>query len=186
MTSVSDLVHRIDRVAGSLATTDLRPGPQVDRAFTELVGLSLDLRQPESGAVLAALGSRVDEIRLLCSAGESELESAWADRIVTAADPVAELEDRFNAGDRIEQGSQHFLFPGLYFLCYLYFPFPAEQGNKTHLSQIHLDGIIRLCSKIFFEFCQRILFFFTILLYLLGFLCLFDLPSVRFGHYLDV
>ena len=92
MTSVSDLVHRIDRVAGSLATTDLRPGPQVDRAFTELVGLSLDLRQPESGAVLAALGSRVDEIRLLCSAGESELESAWADRIVTAADPVAELE----------------------------------------------------------------------------------------------
>lgn len=92
MMTSRDLVDRIDGVAGSLAATDLRPGPQVDRAFNELVGLALELRGPEAGEVLGLLGARVETIRRLCAAGESELETSWADRVVAAADPAAELE----------------------------------------------------------------------------------------------
>ena len=92
MTTTRTLAERIRTVAGSLEATDLRPGPEVDRAFTELVGLSLDLRPPEAAEVLALLGSRVELIRGMCAAGEAELESVWADRIAVAADPWAELE----------------------------------------------------------------------------------------------
>lgn len=92
MTTSRDRAHRIHHLADTLERTDLRPGPEVDAAFTELVGLTLDLRSPESADVLALLGPRVDHIRRLCAAGESELETAWADRIAAADDAVGELE----------------------------------------------------------------------------------------------
>lgn len=92
MISSREIAARIDDVAGTLALTDLRPGPVVDRAFQELVSLSLSAREPAAGEVLSALGARVETVRHLCAAGESELESAWADRVAAAADPTTELE----------------------------------------------------------------------------------------------
>lgn len=92
MTLSRNLADRIDTVADVLAATDLRPGPVVDSAFSELVNLALECREPVAGEVLTLLGPRVESIRRLCAAGESELENAWADRIVDATDPVSELE----------------------------------------------------------------------------------------------
>lgn len=92
MNSSRALAARIRSVAGTLGATDLRPSPQVDAAFTELVGLSLGPREAHAAEVLALLGTEVDAIRGLCAAGESEMESAWSDRVCAAADPRADLE----------------------------------------------------------------------------------------------
>ncbi|MFC6286123.1 nicotianamine synthase family protein [Nocardioides sp. GCM10027113] len=94
-----ELAQRLTDLADLLGATDLRPGPEVDRAFGELVGLSLAphhgvVRAGQAAEVMRLLGPRVAEIRDLCARGETELETCWAQRILAAADPVAEL-DRF-------------------------------------------------------------------------------------------
>ena len=91
MISAHALTARIHSAADTLEASDLRPGPAVDAAFTELVSLSLGPREADASAVLSLLGARVDSIRDLCAAGETELESVWSDRICLAADPWAEL-----------------------------------------------------------------------------------------------
>lgn len=91
--TADELVTRIGHIADRLGDTpDLTPRPELNALFSELVGLSLELRGPAATRVLEGLGSRLHQVRRLCSAGESALEQYWARRVAAAADPWAELE----------------------------------------------------------------------------------------------
>lgn len=91
MPSAIDLAERVHAVAVRLESTDLRPGPAVDDLFSELVSLTGGIRPSQAEEVLRILGPRVDTIRRLCAAGESELEMAWSLRIAESSDPWQEL-----------------------------------------------------------------------------------------------
>jgi hypothetical protein len=91
MDTAIDIAEQLRDLSSRLEATDLRPGPEVNEAFEELVGITLSARPSVAGDVLRLLGARVDTIRSLCAAGESELETAWSDRIATASDPWEEL-----------------------------------------------------------------------------------------------
>ena len=74
--------------------SDLRPCPEVDRLFGDLVGLVLatapddEARLLDDAGVLAIRGA----LHALCSEGEYQLELAWARRIVASPSPRDELE----------------------------------------------------------------------------------------------
>lgn len=75
------------------ARPDLRPGPEVDGLFAELVGLVLST-PPEGAARLLddpAVRAVQVELHALCSEGEYQLELGWARRIVASAAPWDEL-----------------------------------------------------------------------------------------------
>lgn len=93
MTTPHALVTRIGDIADRLnGSADLTPRPELNDLFSELVELSLGLRGSAATEVLDGLGSRVHQVRWLCSAGESALERHWARRIAEAADPWSELD----------------------------------------------------------------------------------------------
>jgi hypothetical protein len=83
---------------------DLRPCPEVDRLFGDLVRLVLatspddEARLLDDAAVLAIRGG----LRALCSEGEYQLELAWARRIAASPSPRDELE-RFPYVDNYRQ-----------------------------------------------------------------------------------
>jgi nicotianamine synthase len=83
---------------------DLRPCPEVDRLFGDLVRLVLathpddEVRLLDDHAVLAIRGG----LHALCSEGEYQLELAWARRIAASPSPRAELE-RFPYADNYRQ-----------------------------------------------------------------------------------
>jgi hypothetical protein len=83
---------------------DLRPCPEVDRLFGELVGLVLatapddESRLLDDAAVVAIRGG----LHALCSEGEYQLELAWARRIAASPSPRDELE-RFPYVDNYRQ-----------------------------------------------------------------------------------
>lgn len=90
--AVDETVERLRGLHRRLESTDLRPGPVVDRAFGDLVGLCCHPPEGCTGPVLDRLAPHLDALRALCAAGEGYLEQHWADRIAGAADPRAELE----------------------------------------------------------------------------------------------
>jgi nicotianamine synthase len=76
------------------ACTDLTPGPHTNDLFGRLVALAVDpTAAREADAVLAdpAVRSLLPELRQLCADGEFALERHWAQRVVEAPDPAAEL-----------------------------------------------------------------------------------------------
>ena len=80
--------------AALAACPDLTPGPRTDDLFGRLVTLAVDPSAArEADAVLGdpAVASLLPELRRLCADGEFELERHWAQRIVAAPDPEAEL-----------------------------------------------------------------------------------------------
>jgi Nicotianamine synthase protein len=83
---------------------DLRPCPEVDRLFGDLVRLVLatppddEARLLDDAAVLAIRSG----LHALCSEGEYQLELAWARRIATSPSPRDELE-RFPYVDNYRQ-----------------------------------------------------------------------------------
>ncbi|WP_158092357.1 MULTISPECIES: nicotianamine synthase family protein [Pseudonocardia] len=83
---------RLVALCEELERTDLRPSPVVDAAFGELVRLCCHPPAGVIGQVLDRLAPHVDRLRRLSSAGEGLMERYWADRIVGAPDPAAELE----------------------------------------------------------------------------------------------
>ncbi|MFP5073181.1 nicotianamine synthase family protein [Pseudonocardia nantongensis] len=85
-------MRRVLALRGRLEATDLRPGPAVDAAFGELVGLCCHPPDVCTGTVLDRLAPHLDTLRALSAIGEGRMEEHWADRIATAADPRAELE----------------------------------------------------------------------------------------------
>jgi nicotianamine synthase-like protein len=73
---------------------DLRPCPEVDRLFGDLVRLVLATPPDDEARLLdeaAVLGIR-GGLHALCSEGEYQLELAWARRIAASASPRDELE----------------------------------------------------------------------------------------------
>jgi Nicotianamine synthase protein len=73
---------------------DLRPSPEVDRLFGDLVRLVLATPRDREPSVLgddAVLAIRAG-LQALCSEGEYQLELTWAHRIVASASPRDELE----------------------------------------------------------------------------------------------
>ncbi|MEQ3550897.1 nicotianamine synthase family protein [Pseudonocardia nematodicida] len=74
-----------------LRRTDLSPGPVVDAAFGELVGLCCHPPAVPAERILDRIGPEADGIRALCATGEGLMERHWARRIADAADPRAEL-----------------------------------------------------------------------------------------------
>jgi hypothetical protein len=73
---------------------DLRPCPEVDRLFGDLVGLVLATPPSDEARLLdddAVLAIRAG-LQALCSEGEYQLELAWARRIVASPSPRDELE----------------------------------------------------------------------------------------------
>jgi nicotianamine synthase len=85
--TVVDDVGRVQR--GLRARGDLRPCPEVDALFGELVDLVV--RTPP-GVGLRGCEHRAPALRRLCAEGEQQLELAWARRIAEADDPVACLD----------------------------------------------------------------------------------------------
>lgn len=72
---------------------DLRPGPEVDELFGRLVRLVLTAPAETVPAVLndVEIQHLAPRLRALCARGESELEHAWADRIIAGRPPREEL-----------------------------------------------------------------------------------------------
>jgi hypothetical protein len=73
---------------------DLRPSPEVDRLFGDLVRLVLATPRDRETSVLgddAVLAIRAG-LQALCSEGEYQLELTWAHRIVASPSPRDELE----------------------------------------------------------------------------------------------
>lgn len=89
--ATDETVDRVLALRDRLAATDLRPGPAVDAAFGELVGLCCHPPEICTGTVLDRLAADLDALRALCAVGEGRMEEHWAGRIVAAADPRAEL-----------------------------------------------------------------------------------------------
>lgn len=71
----------------------LRPGPEVDRLFGDLVRLVLTWPADRASHVLEDPAVRAIQVRLhaLCSEGEYQLELSWARRIAASAAPQEEL-----------------------------------------------------------------------------------------------
>lgn len=104
VTAVEELYGRL------VAVGDLRPGPEVDGIFTRLVGLVLSTPAELATTVLADPAVRRLRPHLveLSARAEYELERAWAERIVAAPDPHAELArfpyvDNYRRLARLEQ-----------------------------------------------------------------------------------
>lgn len=90
----SALITRIDQLVAQLQQApDLSPGPETNAIFSELVGLCLGVRGAAATEVLQGLGTSVEEVRRLCTMGESALEQHWSSRIAAADDPHAELKE---------------------------------------------------------------------------------------------
>jgi nicotianamine synthase len=72
----------------------LAPEPAVDELFGRLVELVVTMGEREAGAVLAdpAVRAMRPHLQRLCAQGETELERAWAARIVRSRRPADELE----------------------------------------------------------------------------------------------
>ncbi|WP_046468225.1 nicotianamine synthase family protein [Allosalinactinospora lopnorensis] len=76
-----------------LSATDLRPSPEVNDAFERLVELCTVIDDELTSEVLGTpvADSLVASLRSLSARGESQLERAWARRIIAADAPWAEL-----------------------------------------------------------------------------------------------
>lgn len=85
-------VARLVALCDELERTDLRPAPEVDAAFGELVGLCCHPPTGDTARVLEQIAPHADRLRELSSTGEGRMEQHWAARIAAAADPVAELD----------------------------------------------------------------------------------------------
>jgi hypothetical protein len=85
--SLHDLYRRL---AGR---PDLRPGPEVDRLFGDLVRLVLDTPAEREPLLLGDPAVRAIQggLHALCSEGEYQLELAWARRIAASPSPRDEL-----------------------------------------------------------------------------------------------
>lgn len=85
--TVAGVVQRILRLYQELeAKPNLRPSPDVNRAFNELVSTCLDPLQDEDISAIMAdtqIGKLIPRLRELCSVGEAELEQFWSSRIAT-------------------------------------------------------------------------------------------------------
>lgn len=91
---VARTADRLVALRTRLERTDLRPGALVDAAFSELVGLCCHPPAGCAGRVLERVAPHAEALRALSATGEGLMERYWAERITTAADPLAEL-DRF-------------------------------------------------------------------------------------------
>jgi nicotianamine synthase len=99
------LCDRIVRLHDQLSRLDsLAPAPRVDALFQELVRLCVGAHDEMAASVLSDARIRQARPSLLriCSQGESLLEQAWADRVLEAEDPWAEL-GRFTYLSNYEQ-----------------------------------------------------------------------------------
>jgi SAM-dependent methyltransferase len=84
---VASVSAAVDRVQRDLARRPhLRPCPEVDALFGELVGLVASV-PPGSG--LPGCRQHSLALRRLCAEGETQLELEWGERIALAADPQA-------------------------------------------------------------------------------------------------
>jgi nicotianamine synthase len=84
------IVHLADQLA---ALSHLRPGPRTNALFGDLVQAILSAPDRQAGEILAhpEVDGRRGAIRDLSARGETALEHAWAEHIVTAPDPRATL-----------------------------------------------------------------------------------------------
>lgn len=92
--SVAAVATRLVDLRRRLERTDLRPAPDTDAAFGELVGLCCFPPAGCTEGVLAQVAPHSDALRTLAATGEGHMEDHWAGRIAAAPDPRAEL-DRF-------------------------------------------------------------------------------------------
>lgn len=92
MIGTAAVARRVGQLRARLeAVGDLRPSVEVDSLFTELVELCCSTPPALAQAAMAGLREEAPAVRRLCASGESELETYWAERILAAADPAAEL-----------------------------------------------------------------------------------------------
>ncbi|MFP5020821.1 nicotianamine synthase family protein [Pseudonocardia phyllosphaerae] len=87
-----ETVDRLIALRRRLERSDLRPGPVVDAAFGELVGLCTHPPRGCGADVLDRLGAHADALRAIAAAGEGHMERYWSARIAAAPDPYAELQ----------------------------------------------------------------------------------------------
>jgi nicotianamine synthase len=85
---VASVSAAVDRVERDLARRpDLRPCPEVDALFGELVGLVASV--PPGSGLPGCCRQHGPSLRRLCAEGETQLELEWAARITAATDPRA-------------------------------------------------------------------------------------------------
>jgi nicotianamine synthase len=83
---VASVSAAVDRVERDLARRPhLRPCPEVDALFGELVGLVASV--PPGSGLPGCCRQHGPSLRRLCAEGETQLELEWAARITAAADP---------------------------------------------------------------------------------------------------
>lgn len=89
---VASVSAAVDRVERDLARRPhLRPCPEVDALFGELVGLVASV--PPGSGLPGCCRQHGPSLRRLCAEGETQLELEWAARITAATDPRACLAD---------------------------------------------------------------------------------------------
>ena len=94
LSNTTPTADRIVHLTGQLAALPhLRPGPRTDALFSDLVHTVLATPDRQAKDVLAhpEVHRRRGAIRDLSARGESALEHAWAEHIITAPDPRAAL-----------------------------------------------------------------------------------------------
>jgi nicotianamine synthase-like protein len=87
---MSLVVSQVADLRARLEASDLRPSPEVNATFHELVELCTAPAVHDE-ALLSRLAEHAAALRTLCATGEFELEREWSTRIARAADPVGEL-----------------------------------------------------------------------------------------------
>lgn len=92
-TSPPDVLAHLHELHARLDATDLRPCPEVDEAFGDLVQLCtvVDDHLTERLLSTPAVDTLLSSLRSVSARGENELERAWARRVIAADDPWAEL-----------------------------------------------------------------------------------------------
>src|SRR3989344_6794086 len=87
------IASRLGALYASLKEADLEPNDWVNSLFGELVAAVAETNEPISRLVLAKadVGAIRDALQNVCALGEGKLESYWASRITSAADPEEEL-----------------------------------------------------------------------------------------------
>lgn len=94
-TTQNTLIDRIHSIHNTLASADsLKPGPLVNKTFTELVHLAVSASASETATVLAdnEIAKITPHLRAMCFEGEGHLEFHWAKRIINDAHPAITLQ----------------------------------------------------------------------------------------------
>lgn len=78
-----------DAISRVMSLSDLKPSPYVNQAFSQLVQAVTSCSE---GADCFCDQSEIGRLQHRCALAESEMEQAWARRIIHSPNPLKEME----------------------------------------------------------------------------------------------